>query len=277
MDLFDEFEAHREHLRAVAYRMLGSASDADDALQEAWLRVARADPDGVRTTGAWLTTVVSRVCLDLLRARTARREVPLAVAAPAPTPDPESEAALADSVGLALLIVLDTLTPAERLAFVLHDMFAVPFDDIAPVIGRSVAASKMLASRARQRVRAAETPEADPSRQRRIVEAFLAAARDGDFDALLALLDPDVAVRADAAVAPGAPTRMHGARRVARQALAFSHLAGSAHVADVAGAPAVVVAAPGRPTIVMRFVFSEAGIIGIDIVTGPRATALTEN
>jgi RNA polymerase sigma-70 factor, ECF subfamily len=270
VDILDEFNAHRNHLRAVAYRMLGSASDADDAVQEAWLRVARADPEDVRSARAWLTTVVSRVCLDLLRARAARREVPLAAPAAAPSHDPEHEAALADSVGFALLIVLDTLTPAERIAFVLHDLFAVPFDEIAPIVGRSVAASKMLASRARARVRAVEAPDADPIRQRQVVDAFLAAARGGDFAALLALLDPEVAVRADAAVAPpGAPTRMRGARGVAQQALAFARLARHAHVAVVDGAPAIVVPAQGGPTIVMTFVFSAVGILGIDIRAEP--------
>ncbi len=266
MDKLDEFEAHRTHLRAVAYRMLGSANEADDALQEAWLRVARADADGVRSVRAWLTTVVARVCLDLLRARGARREVPLEATTVAQSPDPEQEAALAESVGLALLVVLDTLTPAERLAFVLHDMFAVPFDEIAAIVGRSVAATKMLASRARQRVRVAGSPDADPVRQRRIVDAFLAAAREGDFAALIALLDPDVVVCADAAVAPrGAPTRVRGARGVARQALAFAKLAGHADVVLLNGAPAIVVAPRGRPEIVMTFIFSASGIIGIDI------------
>jgi RNA polymerase sigma-70 factor (ECF subfamily) len=275
VDLVAEFEAHRNYLRAVAYRLLGSASDADDALQEAWLRVAQAEPGGVRIARAWLTTVVSRVCLDLLRARGARRELPLAGSAAASVRDPEEEAALADSVGLALHIVLDTLSPAERLAFVLHDLFAVPFDEIAPMVGRSVAASKMLASRARRRLRSVAAPDADPVRHRGMVEAFLAAARDGEFEALLALLDPAVVVRADTPMAPGAPTRMRGARGVARQALAFSHLAPQARVVLVADAPALLVAVPGRPTIVMRFVISASGIIGIDIATGPRATALT--
>jgi RNA polymerase sigma-70 factor (ECF subfamily) len=266
VDKLDEFEAHRDHLRAVAYRMLGSASDADDALQEAWLRVARADTREVQSAQAWLTTVIARVCLDMLRGRRARREVPLHAAAVAATPDPEQEAALADSVGFALLVVLDTLTPAERIAFVLHDMFAVPFDDIAGIVGRSVPAAKMLASRARRRVRVTEQPGADPVRQRRLVDAFLAAAREGDFAALLVLLDPDVVVRADAGVAPpGTPTRTRGARKVARQALVFSHMAAHAQVALVDGAPAIVVAPRGRPEIVMRFVFSAHGIIGVDI------------
>lgn len=270
MDTLEEFEAHREHLRAVAYRMLGGAADADDALQEAWLRVARTDTNDVLSVRAWLTTVVARVCLDLLRARGARREVPLEDPPVAASVDPEQEAALAESVGLALLVVLDTLTPAERIAFVLHDMFAMPFDDIAAIVGRSVAATKMLASRGRRRVRAAEQPEVDPVRQRPMADAFLAAAREGDFAALLALLDPDVVVRADAAAAPpGTPTRMRGAGRVARQALAFSHLARYAHVALVNGSPAIVVASGGQPRTVMTFVFAADRIIGIGIVAEP--------
>jgi RNA polymerase sigma-70 factor (ECF subfamily) len=199
--------------------------------------------------------------------------VPLESPPVAQIPDPEQEAGLADSVGLALLVVLDTLTPPERLAFVLHDLFSVPFDDIAPIVGRSVAATKMLASRARQRVRSAGSPEADPIRQRQMVDAFLAAAREGDFDALLALLDPDVEVRADATVAPGTPTRLRGARRVARQALAFAHRAGHAHVAAVNGAPAIVVAPGGRPVIVMTFAFGARGIIGIDIARPTESTS----
>ena len=217
----DDFEAHRGHLRAVAYRMLGSASEADDAVQEAWLRLARADTNGIQDARAWLTTVVARVCLDMLRSRKARREVALDAPLPADSSDPEQEAMLADSVGLALLVVLDTLTPAERLAFVLHDMFAVPFGEIAPIVGRSTQATKMLASRARHRVRAAQVPDADLHRRREVVDAFLAASRNGDFAALLDLLDPDVTARADASAAPpGAPTRVRGAQAVAGQALA---------------------------------------------------------
>jgi len=222
-------------LRAVAYRMLGSAGEADDAVQEAWLRLARADHDEIHNIRAWLTTVVARVCLDMLRLRTVRREVVLDARLPAEGPEPEQEAVLADSVGLALLVVLDTLTPAERLAFVLHDMFAVPFDEIASILGRSTPATKMLASRARRRVRHAHA-DADLSRQRTVVEAFLAASRDGDFAALLDLLDPEVTARADASAAPpGTPTRLRGAHPVARQALAFSHLAKHAHVGLVNG------------------------------------------
>ena len=202
--LAQRFEAHRPHLRAVAYRMLGSASEADDAVQEAWLRLDRADNDGIENLGGWLTTVVARICLDLLRARTSRHEEPLGTRLPDPTDrpqngsDPEHEALLAEGVGLALLVVLDTLTPAERLAFVLHDMFAVPFDQIAAILGRSPNAAKMLASRARRRVQGtAAVPDTDPSRQRAVVEAFLAASRGGDLEALVAVLDPEVVLRAD--------------------------------------------------------------------------------
>ncbi len=221
------FEAHRSHLRAVAYRMLGSPSEADDAVQDAWLRLARADTSGVDNLGGWLTTVVARVCLDMLRARTSRREEPLEEPLDAHLPDPvvrhadgvgvdpEQEALLAEGVGLALLVVLETLAPAERVAFVLHDLFAVPFDQIAPVVGRSSAAAKMLASRARRRVQgAAPVPDTDLSRQRAVVDAFLAASRGGDFGALLALLDPDVVLRADrAAVDVGAPAQGPCGRR----------------------------------------------------------------
>ncbi len=267
----DDFEAHRDHLRAVAYRMLGSASEADDAVQEAWLRLAGADTNGIRNTRAWLTTVVARVCLDMLRSRTARREVRLDTPLPAASPDPDQEAMLADSVGLALLVVLDTLTPAERLAFVLHDMFAVPFHEIAPILGRSVAAAKMLASRARHRVRAAQAPEVDPLQQRKVVDAFLAASRNGDFDALLDLLDPDVTVRADTAAAPpGTPTRLRGARAVARQALAFSRRTKHARIGVVNGAPAILVMPQGRLVTVMAFTLTNGKIVAIDIIADPQ-------
>src|SRR6266436_3710909 len=202
--LAERFEENRPHLRAVAYRMLGSSAEADDAVQEAWLRLSRSGTSGVENLGGWLTTVVARVCLNMLRSRTSRREEPLGVHVPEPILsredgiDPEHEALLADSVGLALLVVLETLAPAERLAFVLHDMFAVPFDEIAPIVGRSPAAARQLASRARRRVQGASTvPGADLTRQREVVDAFLAASRAGDFDAPLALLDPDVVLRAD--------------------------------------------------------------------------------
>jgi RNA polymerase sigma-70 factor (ECF subfamily) len=264
----DDFETHRCHLRAVAYRMLGSASEADDAVQEAWLRLARADATGIHNTRAWLTTVVARVCLDMLRSRKARREVPFDAPLPAISPDPQQEALLADSVGLALLVVLDTLTPAERLAFVLHDLFAMPFGEIAPIVGRSTQATKMLASRARHRVRTAQVPDADLQRKREVVDAFLAASRNGDFAALLDLLDPDVTARADASAAPpGAPTSVRGAQAVARQALLFSHRAKHAHTGLVNGAPAILVTPHGHLATVMTFTIIDGKIVGLDIIT----------
>jgi RNA polymerase sigma factor (sigma-70 family) len=271
----DDFEAHRGHLRAVAYRMLGSSSEADDAVQEAWLRVARADGDGIRNVRAWLTTIVARVCLDMLRSRTARREVALDAPLPAGGPEPEQEAVLADSVGVALMVVLDTLSPAERLAFVLHDMFAVPFAEIAPVLGRSTPATKMLASRARSRVRhTGGRSAADAPRRWRLVAAFLAASREGDFAALLDLLDPDVTARADAFAAPGGTvSQARGADAVARQALAFSHRARHAHIGLVDGAPALLVAPGGRLVTIITFTISGDRIAGIDIVADPRRLA----
>src|SRR6266849_2628282 len=223
--LAEQFEAERPHLRAVAYRMLGDLTEAEDAVQESWLHLSRSDTSGVENLGGWLTTVVARVCLDMLRSRTSRREEPLGAHVPDPIVsreggiDPEHEALLADSVGLALLVVLETLAPAERLAFVLHDMFAVPFDEIAPIVGRSETAARQLASRARRRVRGAATvPDADLTRSRAVVDAFLAASREGRFDALLAVLDPDVVFRADrAAVLAGASREVRGAPAVARQ------------------------------------------------------------
>src|SRR5690349_7551663 len=225
-DLAQRFEQDRARLRAVAYRMLGSAAEADDAVQEAWLRLDRADAGGIDNISAWLATVVGRVCLDMLRSRASRREYPwdaggvepvAPVAAPA-TRDPEQEAVLADSVGVAMLVVLERLTPVERLAFVLHDMFAVPFDEIAPVVGRSPAAARQLASRARRRIQAdPSTPDGDPARQLRVVDAFLAASRGGDFDTLLTMLDPDVVMRVDAAAQRlGSPPEMRGSASVAR-------------------------------------------------------------
>src|SRR5919106_3318867 len=226
--LAERFEEHRTHLRAVAYRMLGSLSEVDDAVQEAWLRLSRADAAGIDNLGGWLTTVVARVCLDMLRSRTSRREEPFTpqaselVATGARGSSPENEAVLADSVGLALLVVLDKLTPAERLAFVLHDMFDLPFEEIAPMVGRTPEAARQLASRARRRVKGAETPspERDLARQRAVVDAFVAASRAGDFDALVAVLHPDVVVSAD--FSPSRPRRSavtRGAAAVARQAL----------------------------------------------------------
>jgi RNA polymerase sigma-70 factor, ECF subfamily len=277
--LAQRFEANRTHLRAVAYRLLGSLSEADDAVQEAWLRLSRADPSGVENLGGWLTTVVARVCLDMLRVRTSRREQPLGLGTHLPEPiigrqdrtDPEHQALLAEGVGLALLVVLDTLAPAERLAFVLHDMFAMPFDEIAPIVGRSTTAARQLASRARRRVRATATvPDADLTRQRAVVDAFLAAARDGDFDALLAVLDPDVVVRADRGAVPsGASREARGAPAVAEQALSYSWLARFAQPALVNGAAGVIVAPGGRPFSVMGFTITGGRIVEIDILADP--------
>jgi RNA polymerase sigma factor (sigma-70 family) len=275
--LAERFEANRSRLRAVAYRMLGSLSEADDAVQEAWLRLSRSDTSRVENLGGWLTTVVARVCLDMLRSRTARREEPLGMHLPDPIVsredgmDPGQEALLADSVGLALLVVLDTLAPAERLAFVLHDMFDLPFDEIARIVGRSPTAARQLASRARRRVRGAATvPDADLTRQRAVVDAFLAAARGGDFDALLAVLDPDVVVRADrGAVPPGASREVRGAPAAAEQALTFSGLARFAQPALVNGAAGIVVARDGRLVSVLGFTVTRGKIVEIDILADP--------
>jgi RNA polymerase sigma factor (sigma-70 family) len=278
--LAEQFEENRTHLRAVAYRMLGSISEADDALQEAWLRLSRSDTSGIQNPGGWLTTVVGRVCLDMLRSRRSRREGPLGVHVPEPIVsradglDPEREALLADSVGLALLVVLETLSPAERLAFVLHDMFAVPFEEIAPIVGRSPTATRQLASRARRRVqRAAPVPDTDLARQREVVDAFLAASRAGDFDALLAVLDPDVVRRADiGAVRVGLSREVRGAQAVAEQALTFSTFAPSARArpALVNGAAGVVSwSADGRPLSVMGFTVRHGKIVEIDILADP--------
>ena len=272
--LAERFEAHRRHLRAVAYRMLGSLSEADDAVQESWLRLSRADTSGVQNLGGWLTTVVARVCLDLMRSRQSRREEPLAAHLPDPIVggedgrDPEHEALLADSVGLALLVVLDTLAPAERLAFVLHDMFAVPFEEIAAIVGRSPAAARQLASRARRRVQATDpVPGADLGRQREVVDAFLAASRGGDFDALLAVLDPDVVLRADhAAVGVGASAEVRGAAAVAGT---FAGRARQAQPALINGAVGAVWAPNGRPRIVFDFTVTGGKIVGIDILADP--------
>jgi RNA polymerase sigma factor (sigma-70 family) len=272
--LAERFEGHRAHLRAVAYRMLGSASEADDAVQEAWLRLDRADTSDVQNLGGWLTTVVARVCLDMLRARRSRREEPHGAQPPEPTLggeggiDPEREALLADSIGPALLVVLDTLAPAERLAFVLHDMFAVPFDEIAAILGRSPNAAKMLASRARRRVQgAAAVPDADLARQRAVVDAFLAASRGGDFEALLAVLDPEVVLRADgAAVGAGASREVRGAAAVAG---AFSGRARFARPALVNGAVGAVWAPGGRPRVVFGFTIAGGKVVGIELLADP--------
>jgi RNA polymerase sigma factor (sigma-70 family) len=272
--LAERFEEHRSHLRAVAYRMLGSAAEADDAVQETWLRLSRSGAGGVENLGGWLTTVVGRVSLDMLRARRSRREDPLGDRLPDELVsregggDPEREALLADAVGPALLVVLETLTPAERLAFVLHDLFAVPFEEIAAVLGRSEAAARQLASRARRRVQGAPaTAAADPGRQRAVVDAFLAAARDGDFDALVALLDPDVVLRADpAAVQAGAAAEVRGAPAVAGT---FSGRARFARPALVDGAAGAVWALGGRPRVVFAFTIAGGRITGIDLVADP--------
>ncbi len=282
--LAKRFEENRAHLRAVGYRMLGSLSEADDAVQEAWLRLSRSETSGIENLGGWLTTVVGRVCLDMLRSRRSRREgpleEPLGVHVPEPIVsradgiDPEREALLADSVGLALLVVLETLSPAERLAFVLHDMFAVPFEEIAPIVGRSPTAARQLASRARRRVQGtAPVPDADLTRQREVVDAFLAAARDGDFDALLAVLDPDVVRRADiGAVRAGLSREVRGAQAVAEQALTFSKFARSARArpALVNGAAGIVSWSPdGRLFSVMGCTVRHGKIVEIDILADP--------
>ena len=275
--LAKRFEEHRTHLRAVAYRMLGSVSEADDAVQEAWLRLSRADRSGVENLRGWLTTVVARVCLNMLRSRKSRREEPLGAHIPDPVVsredevDPEHEALLADSVGLALLVVLEALTPAERLAFVLHDMFGVPFDEIAPMVERSPAAARQLASRARRRVRgAAPEPDVDLTRQREVVDAFFAAARDGDFDGLVAVLDPDVVLRSDGgALRPGATAVVHGARAVAERAFTYARLSPFVRPALVNGAAGVVVAPRGRPFSVMGFTIRRGKIVEIDALSDP--------
>ncbi len=276
--LAERFEANRTHLRAVAYKMLGSVSEADDAVQEAWVRLSRSDATAIDNLGGWLTTVVARVSLDMLRSRSSRREEPLGVHVPSPivSPaagvDPEHEALLADSVGLALLVVLETLPPAERLAFVLHDMFAVPYDEIAPIVSRSPTAARQLASRARRRVQgAAPAPDPDLDRQRAVVDAFLAASREGDFDALVAVLDPDVVLHADtgALQTPGA-REVHGAEAVARQALLFrKSVAVSVKPALVNGAAGMVTTVDGKPFSVLGFTVSGGKIVEIDILADP--------
>jgi RNA polymerase sigma factor (sigma-70 family) len=274
------FEDHRGRLRAVAYRMLGSASEADDAVQEAWLRLSRSDADAVENLGGWLTTVVARVCLNMLEARRSRREEPVGGDLPDPVAhrgddhDPEQQALAAEGVGLALLVVLDTLTPAERLAFVLHDLFAVPFEEIAPIVDRSPAAARQLASRARRRVQGAPPPDADLARQRAVVDAFLAASREGDFEALLALLDPDVVLRADpAAVRTGAAAEVRGAAAVAGT---FSGRAQTARPALVDGAPGAVWAPGGRPRVAFGFTVADGRILAIDLLADPERLALVE-
>ncbi|AXB42232.1 sigma-70 family RNA polymerase sigma factor [Amycolatopsis albispora] len=259
------FEEHRAHLTAVAHRMLGSRAEAEDAVQEAWVRLSRAGGDGVENLAGWLTTVVARVCLNHLQSRRSRREEPLEHAEPAEVRErgPEQEAVEADSVGLALLVVLDTLTPAERLAFVLHDLFAVPFDEIAPIVDRTPAAARQLASRARRRVRGAPVPEQDHSRKREIVDAFLIASRAGDFGALLSMLDPDVVLRADQrAVHMGAKAELLGADEVAK---AFLGVAKRAQVAVIDGSVGAVVAPRGRTRLVLNFTMVGARIAAIEV------------
>jgi RNA polymerase sigma factor (sigma-70 family) len=279
--LAERFEEHRARLRAVAYRMLGSFSEADDAVQDAWLRLSRSGGEGVDNLGAWLTTVVGRVCLNMLRSRKQRREDSLDARVPDPIViegelQPEDEALLADSVGLALLVVLDTLAPAERLAFVLHDMFDLPFEEIAPMVGRTPAAARQLASRARRRVRGADVPAPDPdlARQREVVDAFFSASREGDFDALVAVLDPEVVMRLDTGVdRPGVSMRIRGAEDVARQAL-LGLRSGLANVelrpALVNGAAGVIAFRRGKPVSVIGFTVSGGRIAEIDAVANPK-------
>jgi RNA polymerase sigma factor (sigma-70 family) len=276
--LAGRFEEHRPRLRAVAYRMLGSLAEADDAVQDAWLRLSRAGAGEVENLGGWLTTVVARICLNMLRSRATRREEPLDAHLPDPviSPEgplrPEEEALLADSVGLALLVVLDSLSPAERLAFVLHDMFDLPFEEIAPMVGRTPAAARQLASRARRRVGGAEIPAPDPdlARQRDVVDAFFRAARGGDFDTLVTLLDPDVVLRSDfGARRPAAATVTHGAAAVARQALIGAVPTAQLHPALVNGAAGVVVTVRGRPFAVLGFTVTDGRIVEIDAIADP--------
>ena len=276
--LADRFEQHRAHLRAVAYRMLGSLSEADDAVQETWLRLSRTGADEIENLGGWLTTVTARVCLNTLRSRNTRREEPLEARLPDPvvSPDgelqPENEAVLADSVSLALLVVLDSLSPSERLAFVLHDLFDLSFDEIAPMVDRSPVAARQLASRARRRVRGAEVREAEPdlARQREVVDAFYQASRAGDFERLVALLDPDVVLRADfGPKRAAASTVIRGAGAVAGQALIGARPSSELHPALVNGSAGAVVTMGGRPFVVMGFTVVDGRIAEIDIIGDP--------
>jgi RNA polymerase sigma factor (sigma-70 family) len=272
----EQFEEHRAHLRAVAYRMLGSATEAEDAVQESWIRLGRTDVRDVENLRAWLTTVVARVCLDMLRTRTSRREDPLDVHVPDPVitsadGNPEADAVLADSVGLALLVVLETLEPAERLAFVLHDVFGMTFDEIAPIVDRSAVATRQLASRARRRVQGqAPTSDADLRKQRRVVDAFLAAARDGDFEALVAVLDPAIVLRADGGAVKGMSRLVRGAQAVAAQAATFSKLGLSNQVVLVNGNIGVVSRLPdGRLLSVIGFTIAGGKVVEMDILADP--------
>ncbi|MFF8941916.1 sigma-70 family RNA polymerase sigma factor [Streptomyces sp. NPDC014864] len=285
--LAGRFEEHRAHLRAVAYRMLGSLPEAEDAVQETWLKLTRTDPDAIENLGAWLTTVTGRVCLDLLRARKARREEPMddtfvpdPVVRPLPRTDPEQEALRADSVGLAMLVVLETLQPDERLAFVLHDLFAVPFDDIAPIVERTSAATRQLASRARRRVQgAAPSAETDLGRQREVVDAFLAASREGDFEALVAVLHPDVVLRVDAgALLRGAAASkvVQGARTVAAQALTFAPYARAVRLVLVNGTVGMATAPEGRPLSVMGVTVADGRITRMYVLADPERLELLD-
>ena len=270
------FESEREHLRAVAYRMLGSTTEADDAVQETWLRLNRSDADSIENLGGWLTTVTARVCLDMLRSRKSRREESIDADLTEPVADssPEQEALLADSVGVALLVVLDTLTPAERLAFVMHDMFDVSFEEIGSVIGRSPQAARQLASRARRRVRGADKEQhSDLNRERKVVDSFLAALRAGDFEGLLAVLDPDVLVRVDIPGRPGVPAEVRGAADWARGAVAYSQLARSVQPALVNGSPGLVFAPGGRLTRVLIFTVVGVKIVEFEVVANPERLA----
>ncbi|XRQ11836.1 sigma-70 family RNA polymerase sigma factor [Actinomadura welshii] len=277
--LADRFEAHRAHLRTVAYGILGSISEAEDAVQETWVRLSRTDVSTVENLGGWLTTVVARVCLDMLRRRSMRREEPIGLSVPEPIVSsaaggaPEEEALMADSVGLALMVVLHTLAPAERLAYVLHDIFGVPYQDISPIVGRSPAAARQLASRARRRVQeSAPAPDPDLARQRELVDAFFAAAHAGDFEALVAVLDPAVVLHADhdpAAAVPGVPVKVTGARNVAERALTFSRFARFTRPVLVNGHVGVVVEPHGRPFSVIGFTVREGRIVEIDVFAEP--------
>jgi RNA polymerase sigma factor (sigma-70 family) len=274
--LAEQFEEYRTHLRAVAYRMLGSASEADDAVQESWIRLSRTDVSGVENLRGWLTTVVARVCLDMLRARSSRREDPLDAHVPDPIVtradwDLESGAMLADSVGLGLLVVLETLEPAERLAFVLHDVFGMTFDEIAPLVERSPAASRQLASRARRRVQSrGPNPDRDLRQQRRVVDAFLAAVRDGDFERLVTVLDPDIVLRADGGALAGATRVVRGASNVVAQAERFSRIGLSNQMVLVNGNVGVVARLPdGRPFSIIGFTVAGGKIVGMDILADP--------
>jgi RNA polymerase sigma factor (sigma-70 family) len=278
--LAEQFEEHRPHMRAAAYRMLGSVSEAEDAVQEAWIRLSRTDVRGIDNLRGWLTKVVARVCLDMLRTRASRREDPLDVYVPEPIiaraigrgdEGPEADALLADSVGLALLIVLEKLEPAERLAFVLHDVFAMTFEEIAPIVDRSVVATRQLASRARRRVQGqAPTPDADLATQRRVVDAFLAAVRDGDFQALVTVLDPAIVLRADGGALKGVSRLVRGAQAVVAQAATFSNLASSSQLVLVNGNIGVLARRPdGHLVAVLGFTIADGKVVEIDILADP--------